>query len=123
VVAALGITFLVWRLVVPENLVGQISAGCAVLLFYPALLGLVGFYTLEELEQLRELLNRRVGLGQPPELPVRRRHDVPALAKAAPPPAPAARSELPPEMAEVGAPQRHASAPGSRVGQPPVRRG
>ena len=121
VAAALGITFLVWRLVVPENLLGQISAGCAVLLFYPALLGLVGFYTLEELEKLRELLNRRVALGATPDLPARQRHDVQALANAAPRPAQPARSTSQPDVAEVGA-ARTTATPADSLVKPLSRR-
>jgi O-antigen/teichoic acid export membrane protein len=60
VVVALGLTFTVGRWVTPENLIGQLASACALVLLYPALLGVFGFYSLAELEMLRGLLNRRV---------------------------------------------------------------
>ncbi len=117
VATALGITFLVWRLVVPENLLGQIAAGCAVLLFYPALLGLVGFYTLEELEKLRELFNSRVSLRPSPARAPEGQGlaPTPSAVQRPAPPAPTAPS---PALAEVGA----LPAPPPRGGIKPPRR-
>jgi len=62
VVAALGIAFAAWRWVTPEQVLGQLASGWAVLLLYPALLGVLGFYTVVEIEKLRDLLNHRVSL-------------------------------------------------------------
>ncbi len=62
VVATVAITYGISVWATPENLVGQIAAGMAVVLLYPALLGVLGFYTDDELERLRELVNHRVSL-------------------------------------------------------------
>jgi hypothetical protein len=65
VAAALGVTFALGRWVTPPNLIGQISAGCALILLYPALLGVFGFYSLAELEMMRGVVNRRLGPRAP----------------------------------------------------------
>ena len=62
VAATVTITYGISVWATPENLVGQIAAGMAVVLLYPALLGVFGFYTDDELERLRELVNHRVSL-------------------------------------------------------------
>lgn len=88
VAAALTLTFVTALKVTPEALVGQIAAGFAMLLLFPALLGALGFYTEAEVEKLRDVMNRRVGLR-----PRRQRAT----------PAPAA-SEESPELVAAGEP-------------------
>ncbi|MFQ5600191.1 MAG: oligosaccharide flippase family protein [Candidatus Krumholzibacteriia bacterium] len=62
VVTAILLTFFISLYATPENLLGQIAAGFAMLLLYPAVLGVLGFYTEAELEKLRELVNRKITL-------------------------------------------------------------
>jgi O-antigen/teichoic acid export membrane protein len=62
VVASLAIAYAISVWATPENLLGQIAAALAVVLLYPALLGVFGFYTEDELERLRELVNHRITL-------------------------------------------------------------
>jgi len=62
VVLAIGATFFISRIVTPDNLLGQIAAGLSMLLLYPAILGVLGFYTEAELDKLKQLVNRRISL-------------------------------------------------------------
>ena len=62
VVLAIGTTFFISRIVTPDNLFGQIAAGLSMLLLYPAILGVLGFYTEAELDKLKQLVNRRISL-------------------------------------------------------------
>lgn len=61
VIAALFSTSYIAGFVMPDNLVGQVAAAWAMVLLYPALLGVLGFYTMTEIEKMRDLLNHRVG--------------------------------------------------------------
>ncbi len=61
VVSALLCSFYIAGFVMPENLIGQVAAAWAMVLLYPALLGVFGFYTVTEIERLRDLLNHRIG--------------------------------------------------------------
>ena len=67
--AALGISFTASVFASPEDLVGQIASGCAMLLLFPALLGVLGFYNETELRTLRRLANSPIRLPRAP-LPV-----------------------------------------------------
>jgi len=60
VVSALLCSFYIAGFVMPENLIGQIAAAWAMVLLYPALLGVFGFYTVTEIDRLRDLLNHRI---------------------------------------------------------------
>lgn len=62
VTAAMGITYYVSRFVTPEPLLGQLAAAAAMVFLYPALLGVLGFYTVAEVDRMRNLLNRRVAI-------------------------------------------------------------
>lgn len=62
VIIAMGSTFAISRVVTPDHLIGQIAAGLSMLLLYPATLGVLGFYTTAELDKLKELINKRIGL-------------------------------------------------------------
>lgn len=62
ILTSLAIAYAISVWATPENLVGQIAAALAVVLLYPALLGVFGFYTEDELERLRELVNHRISL-------------------------------------------------------------
>jgi O-antigen/teichoic acid export membrane protein len=61
VAAALFSSFYIAGFVMPDDLVGQIAAAWAMVLLYPALLGVFGFYTVAEVERLRDLFNHRIG--------------------------------------------------------------
>jgi O-antigen/teichoic acid export membrane protein len=83
VAVAVGMTYATSVFVTPDHFVGQLAAGCAMLLLYPALLGVLGFYNAAELKTLRRLANQEIRLG-------RRRPPLAALAAPAAAPEPTA---------------------------------
>jgi hypothetical protein len=94
IMMAIGLTYATSVYVTPDHFVGQLAAGCAMLLLYPALLGVLGFYNESELKTLRRLANKEVRLG-------RRR---PPLAAAGAPAAVAPAAGAPPaELVGAGA--------------------
>jgi hypothetical protein len=62
IAAALCTTVYISRFVTPEPLLGQFAAAAAMVFLYPALLGVFGFYTVAEIDRMRDVLNRRVVL-------------------------------------------------------------
>jgi O-antigen/teichoic acid export membrane protein len=90
VVVALVLTYVTSLKVTPDDLIGQIAAGCAMLLLFPALLGALGFYHDAEIAKLQALMNHRISL--------RRRKPAAAVAEAVP-----AEAEPAPEPALAGA--------------------
>jgi O-antigen/teichoic acid export membrane protein len=85
VMAALCSTYYISRFVMPEPLLGQLAAGAAMLFLYPALLGVLGFYTMAEVDKMRDLLNRRV-VFLPERTPTPLAPEIPLAAKVPPTP-------------------------------------
>jgi O-antigen/teichoic acid export membrane protein len=97
VCAAVGISYTASVYVTPDNFVGQIAAGSAMMLLYPALLGVLGFYNEGELKLLRKLANTPIG-----RRPRFESVEEPAPASAATPAEPSSLPELVAAGVEVG---------------------
>jgi O-antigen/teichoic acid export membrane protein len=59
---ALGTTFTVSVLVTPDQLLGQVASGVAMIMLFPALLGVLGFYNESEMRRLKKIANRQMEL-------------------------------------------------------------
>ena len=58
--AALGTTYTISVFVTPDHLLGQIVSGTAMMLLFPTLLGVLGFYNDSELKRLKKIVNSPV---------------------------------------------------------------
>jgi hypothetical protein len=67
--AALASSYYISGFVMPEHWIGQLAAAAAIVLLYPALLGVLGFYNVAEIETMRAVLNHKLVLPRPRAAP------------------------------------------------------